>query len=127
MSRPQTALTSKTAIGRWLDDPVGGPLIRELLGQGGFDERRLDPVRSLALQQLVDLSQGRLPQAVIDDLVIRANGGVVPAEEDSTGTWQERIVPSRFEGRTVIVTGAASGTAGRAHPASPAKEGASSP
>ena len=33
----------------------------------------------------------------------------MPTDGEETGAWQERITPGRFEGRTVIVTGAASG------------------
>src|SRR5690606_34942085 len=60
--------------------------------------------------QLVSLSQGALSQDVIDDMVTRANGGTV-ANTDAEGPagWQERSVAGRFEGRTAIVTGAASG------------------
>src|SRR5881398_1018084 len=102
------ALTANSSIGDWLEHPEGGPLIRRVLGQGGsFDEQMLAPVRNLPLQQLVPLSQGQLPQSVVDDLVRSANGGVTP-EEEQTG-WQERVTSGRFTGWTVIVTGAASG------------------
>jgi NADPH:quinone reductase-like Zn-dependent oxidoreductase len=99
-----------------------GPLIRELLAQGGFDESTLAPVRDLPLEQLVTLSQGQLPQAVVDDLVSRANDGVMPTDHEETGAWQERITPGRFEGQTAIVTGAASGI-GRATASRIAREG----
>ena len=51
-------LTAKSSIGTWLQHPEGGPLIRELLAQGGFDESTLAPIRDLPLQHLVPLSQG---------------------------------------------------------------------
>ncbi len=115
------ALTANSSIGDWLEHPEGGQLIRQVLGQGGgFDEQMLAPVRNLPLQQLVPLSQGQLPQSVVDDLVLRVNGGVAP-EEEQTG-WQERVVPGRFTGWTVIVTGAASGI-GRATASRIAREG----
>jgi hypothetical protein len=76
MTTEPRPLTAKTSIGAWLQHPEGGPLIRELLGRGGFDETALAPVRELPLRQLVALSQGQLPQAVVDDLVARANGAV---------------------------------------------------
>jgi len=44
-----------------------------------------------------------------------------PVEEQGTG-WRERIVPGRFDGRTVIVTGAASGI-GRATASRVLREG----
>ena len=115
-------LTANSSIGTWLQHPEGGPLIRELLAQGGFDESTLAPVRDLPLQQLITLSQGQLPQAVVDDLVLRANDGVMPTDDEETGAWQERITPGRFEGQTVIVTGAASGI-GRATASRIAREG----
>src|SRR4051794_7769880 len=115
------ALTANSSIGDWLEHPEGGPLIRQVLGQGGaFDESMLAPVRNLPLQQLVAMSQGQLPQSVVDDLVLQANGGVAP-EEEPTG-WQERITQGRFAGWTVVVTGAASGI-GRATASRIAREG----
>ncbi|GHF53050.1 NAD(P)-dependent dehydrogenase (short-subunit alcohol dehydrogenase family) [Amycolatopsis bartoniae] len=115
-------LTAQAPVGDWLAHPEGGPLLRDLLGQSGFDERVLAPVRQLPLSQLVELSQGALPQDVVDDLVARANDGVVPDAAQETTGWQERVVPGRFEGRTVIVTGAASGI-GRATASRVAREG----
>jgi NAD(P)-dependent dehydrogenase (short-subunit alcohol dehydrogenase family) len=44
-----------------------------------------------------------------------------PVEDQATG-WQERVVPGRFDGRTVIVTGAASGI-GRATASRVLREG----
>lgn len=117
-------LTGSSTIGRWLDHPEGGPAIRAALGQGGaFDESALAPVRGLPLQQLVSLSQGQLPQELVDGLVLQVNGGVAPDEvDDGAGPWRESITPGRFAGRTVIVTGAASGI-GRATASRVAREG----
>ncbi|NRG42623.1 SDR family NAD(P)-dependent oxidoreductase [Rathayibacter sp. VKM Ac-2835] len=117
------ALTAQSSIGEWLNNPEGSALIRDVLGgaAGGFDEAKLAPVRSLPLQQLVALSQGQLTQSVVDDLVLRANGGVMPEAVESTG-WRESVVAGRFTGRTVIVTGAASGI-GRATASRIAREG----
>ncbi|XVV16726.1 SDR family NAD(P)-dependent oxidoreductase [Actinoplanes sp. CA-131856] len=112
------ALTAGSTVGDWLAHAEGGPALRELLGQGGFDESVLTPVRQLPLQQMVALSQGKLPQEVIDALVLRVNDGVVPSVEDIG----ERIVPGRFDGKTIIVTGAASGI-GRAVASRIAREG----
>jgi NAD(P)-dependent dehydrogenase (short-subunit alcohol dehydrogenase family) len=116
-------LTASSTIGTWLQDPEGGPLIRKLLEKGGFDESTLAPVRDLPLQQLVALSRGQLAQSVVDDLVSQANAGVVPTEDsEETTVWQERVTPGRFDGRTVIVTGAASGI-GRATTSRITREG----
>jgi NAD(P)-dependent dehydrogenase (short-subunit alcohol dehydrogenase family) len=127
MTTTDRPLTGSTTIGDWLDHPEGGPLVREVLGQGGsFDESTLGPVRGLPLQQLVALSQGQLPQSAVDDLVLRANGGVAPDgaadADDAAGPWRERVTAGRFAGKTVIVTGAASGI-GRATASRVAREG----
>jgi NAD(P)-dependent dehydrogenase (short-subunit alcohol dehydrogenase family) len=123
MAEEPAPLTAQSAVGLWLAHPEGGPLLRELLAQGGFDERVLAPVSQLPLQQLVTLSQGALSQQVVDDLVLQVNGGVAPEPGGvDPAAWQERIVPGRFEGRTVIVTGAASGI-GRATAGRVAREG----
>ncbi|MGV9365458.1 SDR family NAD(P)-dependent oxidoreductase [Amycolatopsis sp. NPDC003731] len=115
-------LTADSPIGDWAAHPDGGPLVRALLAEAGVDETVLAPVRLLPLRQLVVLSQGRLAQDVVDDLVARANHGVTPAPGAGRAGWRERIVPGRFEGRTVVVTGAASGI-GRATASRIAREG----
>ncbi len=123
MTEASGPLTAQSSVAEWLAHPEGGPLLRELLAQGGFDEKVLAPVRQLSLARLAELSQGQLDQSVIDDLVLRANRGVAPvAGADEAPQWQERIVPGRFEGRTVIVTGAGSGI-GRATASRVAREG----
>ena len=113
-------LTARSTIGEWLAHPEGAPLIQGLLAQAGVGEEMLAPVRGLPLQQLVALSQGQLPQSVIDDFVLRVNGGVMP--EDAESGWVEKVTPGRFDGKTVIVTGAASGI-GRATASRIAREG----
>ncbi|MEJ1092385.1 SDR family NAD(P)-dependent oxidoreductase [Microbacterium istanbulense] len=114
-------LTANSTIGTWMNDPVGGPLIRGLFEKTGADPELLTPVLGLPLQQLVAMSQGQLPQSVVDDLVRAANGGEIPEDRGPTG-WTEQITPGRFAGKTIIVTGAASGI-GRATASRIAREG----
>lgn len=80
MSNSQKTLRASSSVGDWLQHPVGGPLIRELLAAGGMDESSLKPVRTLPLERLVELSQGALPQEAVDGLVLAANGGQLPPE-----------------------------------------------
>ena len=128
MAKKEKPLTAKSSINEWLKHPVGGPLLRAMLVEGGQTESALTPVRLFSLQRLVAMSQGQLKQEVVDDLVAKANGGVVPVEEDDDEAsdqaqgWIERIVPDRFAGKTVIVTGAGSGI-GRATASRIAREG----
>ncbi|MGV9194480.1 SDR family NAD(P)-dependent oxidoreductase [Microbacterium sp. MC2] len=116
----QRPLTAQSTIGEWLDSDVGGPIILELLAASCASAESLAPVRGLPLQQMVALSQGKMPQAVVDGLVLKANGGVMP-EAEATG-WVEKITPGRFDGKTIIVTGAASGI-GKATASRIAREG----
>jgi NAD(P)-dependent dehydrogenase (short-subunit alcohol dehydrogenase family) len=129
MAKKDKPLTAKSSISEWLKHPVGGPLLRAMLAEGGQTESALTPVKLFSLQRLVAMSQGQLKQEVVDDMVAKANGGQIPVDEDddeadsaASVEWVERIVPDRFAGKTVIVTGAGSGI-GRATASRVAREG----
>lgn len=117
-----TPLTANSTVGTWLDHPEGGPLVRGLLQAAGAGAEALAPMRSLPLQQMVVMSQGQMPQATVDDLVLQANGGITPEETGEAAGWVEKITAGRFSEMTVIVTGAASGI-GRAVAERIAREG----
>jgi len=128
MARKDKPLTAKSSIGDWLAHPVGSVLLGELLAAGGQDASALKPVRLFSLQRMVALSQGQFTQEMVDELVRKANGGEIPADEpdeetdNASAPWVERITPGRFDGKTVIVTGAGSGI-GRATASRIALEG----
>ena len=63
------------------------------------------PVRGLPLQQLVAISQGQLPQSVIDDLVLDANGGVdfSPLQE-TTDAVGERVIAINLTGGAILAS-----------------------
>jgi NAD(P)-dependent dehydrogenase (short-subunit alcohol dehydrogenase family) len=140
-------LTGDSSIGTWLDDPIGGPIVGELLAQGGQDAGALRPVRRLALKRLVKMSKGAFTDEMVAELVRRAAAGEVPegagaADAPASGAgegaetgdaeasapaverpeWVEQVTAGRFSGKTIIVTGAGSGI-GRATASRIAREG----
>ena len=147
MSTPKT-LSGDDSIKTWLEHPVGGPILRDLLAQSGQDPDVMRPVQRLAIKRLIKLSKGQFSQEMVDQLVARAAAGDVPAgaadataqtpepATESAGAgegasaspvverpeWVERLDQGRFAGKTVIVTGAGSGI-GRATASRIAREG----
>lgn len=122
MADQSSPLTGSSTIGAWLAHPEGAEALGELLARAGVGTDSLAPVSNLPLQQMVELSQGSVTQDTVDDLVRRVNGGVIPEETGTVAGWRERVVPGRFDGQTVIVTGGASGI-GRATASRVAREG----
>ncbi|MCU1405473.1 MAG: short-chain dehydrogenase [Glaciihabitans sp.] len=135
-----STLTGATTIAAWLDHPVGGPILSGLLAQSGQSAEALRPVRKMALERMVQLSQGAFTQEMVDELVQRAAAGEVPLAPEGGATqpaadvaaagpapvespvWVEKVTGGRFTGKTVIVTGAGSGI-GRATASRVAREG----
>lgn len=107
MTRPP--LTSKNTVQEWLDDAIGGGALRDMLTRGGKSEADLHPVRQLSLRKLAELGSGSFPPEMIQALVAAANGGHIPAEEHEDTSVAPLRASSRFEGKTIIVTGAGSG------------------
>ena len=140
-------LSAKSSIADWLAHPVGGPIITQLVAEGGQDVSVFKPVKRFSLQRLIPLSRGAFTQEMVDEMVAQVRAaetaagaaGHVPATEsggagaaggaidtsDSDAApeeWVEQVTPGRFDGKTVIVTGAGSGI-GRATASRVAREG----
>ena len=60
--------------------------------------------------------------SLFDDLVLRANGGVMPETDAAEAGVTEKLTPGRFDGQTIVVTGAGGGI-GRATASRIAREG----
>ncbi|MFI0238740.1 SDR family NAD(P)-dependent oxidoreductase [Streptomyces sp. NPDC016845] len=117
-------LTPASPLRDWLADPAAGRALRGMLAAQGQSEEALSPALGLSLEQLVRMSGGKFPPELVDVLVTAAETGLVPedlptaapVERPDTGagpgvpeTWTEQVTPGRFDGQSVIVTGAASG------------------
>lgn len=105
----RTPLTSKNTVQEWLDDAIGGPLLRDMLARGGRSADDLTPVRQLSLRKLAELGSGSFPPEMIQALVAGVNGGEIPSEENEESSAHLPASAARFDGKTVIVTGAGSG------------------
>jgi NAD(P)-dependent dehydrogenase (short-subunit alcohol dehydrogenase family) len=85
MSTPKP-LSGDDSIKTWLEHPVGGPILRDLLAQSGQSADVLRPVQRLAIKRLVKLSKGQFSQEMVDALVARAAAGDVPVSGGSLAT-----------------------------------------
>jgi NAD(P)-dependent dehydrogenase (short-subunit alcohol dehydrogenase family) len=135
MSTSTPPPTGASTIATWLDDPIGGPILRDLLAQGGQSADALSPVSGLPLEKLVELSRGAFSRQALDHLVQQVAATerpeAAPGENGQSEAsapavpqrqWAERIDQGRFTGKTVIITGAGSGI-GRATASRVAREG----
>lgn len=103
MSDSPAPITAKDTITQWLNHPTGAPVMQQFLSSMSPDRGITDQVGNLPLNTLAELSKGKLTQETIDELVRQANGGIIPEEAEAPAG------AARFSGKTVIVTGAASG------------------
>lgn len=128
-------LGAESLIGEWLDDPAGRTVLIDLLARRSPDARALYAIRKLPLSALLSLSSGAVTPELLDLMVIAANRlmdepAVPPATAHlfpsaappAPNDWDEPIIEGRFHGKTVVVTGAASGI-GRATALRVAREG----
>lgn len=124
-------LTGDNSVKEWLDHPIGGAILRDMLQQAGQSEKALRPVRRLSMKRLVSMSQGKFTEEMLAAMVQKVQSGQVPEgaasseakpPEQEMPEWQEQITAGRFVGKTVIVTGAGSGI-GRATASRIAREG----
>ncbi|POH74521.1 SDR family NAD(P)-dependent oxidoreductase [Arthrobacter glacialis] len=134
MSNNPNNLSGQSSINTWLADPAGGPVLRALLAQGGQDAESLRPVSKMALNRLVQVSQGAFTQDMVAGLLQRVESGDIPAEAEAVAApaaaapaaeipaWVEQVTVGRFFGKTIIITGAGSGI-GRATASRVAREG----
>jgi len=124
----KSTLSARSTVGEWLADPAGRAALERLLSGTGAGPNAFDGAHELTLEQLVPLSGGTFDVHAIQQLVAEVGGeaitldaapipaGPVPA------VWVEKTTTGRFDGKTVIVTGAGSGI-GRATALRIAKEG----
>jgi len=134
MKKNADVLSAESSGGVLLEDPIGGPIMIDLLAQRGQEADVLKPVRRVSLERLVQMSQGMFTTETFADLIRQVEVGEVPAgaardllsapkaQAAERPEWVEQITPGRFTGKTVIVTGAGSGI-GRATASRIAREG----
>lgn len=123
-----STLSAQSTVQEWLSDPLGHAALGRLLAQTGAGPNAFDSAQELTLEQLIPLSGGAFTAQTIADLVEEVGGQPStvtlssPAARPAPAGWAEVIIPDRFAGQTVIVTGAGSGI-GRATALRIAKEG----
>lgn len=124
----RSPLSALSTVDEWLSDPHGREVIVRRLAEAGASPDAFDGARSMTLAQLVPLSGGLFTTELLTEIIREVGGDessidVAPAAPAPTSAaWEETITPSRFAGKTVIVTGAGSGI-GRATALRVAREG----
>src|SRR4051794_18721278 len=107
MNTPQpTALSANSTIGAWMNHPAGSRALAEFAEQAGMDATSLAILKHLPLARMLEATGSPDALGVAELLLSQvgdANVGVVEAG------WVEIVTPGRFTGKTVVVTGAASG------------------
>lgn len=113
-------LSADSTIGAWSQHPVGSRVLDGFAAQAGMDPATLAMMRNLPLSRMLGATGAPDAEGVAQALV--AQLGDAGSQSSDEAGWRERIVPGRFDGQTVVVTGAASGI-GRAVAARIANEG----
>lgn len=85
-----------------MEDAEGGPVIEGIFQQSGIDADAVQQMATVPLGALPLLSKGAFPQELVDQIIMAANDGELPQDE-------EVDLAQRFKDKTVIVTGAGSG------------------
>ena len=136
MPENPSQLSTESLISQWLEHPRGRAILLDVLARRGPDVRAIYAIQTLPLSALVTLSRGNVTAEQLDLLVETANQGISEtppnpelahlfpsAPPPSPLNWKEGIIPGRFSGKSMIVTGAGSGI-GRAIALRLAKEDA---
>jgi len=114
-----TALTANSTIGAWMKHPAGSRAFAAFAEQAGMDTASLAILKNLPLTRMLEATGSPDAAGAAEHLLSQISDANVGVED--TG-WIEAITPGRFTGKTVIVTGAASGI-GRAVASRIAREG----
>jgi NAD(P)-dependent dehydrogenase (short-subunit alcohol dehydrogenase family) len=122
VNSPLPVLSAESSIGAWLDHPIGSQILAGIAAQANMDASTLKLMRNIPLITFLSAS-GSAPEGLVATLESQVNAGAAPDPDAVTGIgWREQVTPGRFAGKTVIVTGAASGI-GRAVASRVAREG----
>ncbi|WP_309105186.1 SDR family oxidoreductase [Microbacterium sp.] len=117
---PDQKLSTESTIGSWARHPTGSRILEAFAQRAGMDSATLNTLRNLPLSRMLAATGAPDADGVAGGLVAQlGDAGTEVPERDAR---QALTVPGRFGGRTVVVTGAASGI-GRAVASRVALEG----